>query len=401
MTLKKLMNHVHIDEIPEGMDQVFAQAMNEYASRGPAMINPIWLYEMNSQYKMYNHEKTWEAIISAAIDIRERPELLQYIYLLKHICQNKELADRVFAQLALDVNREKSLAWDFAPLFALLPFVPGLVAEMKKRKVPDDIIMGTLNEFEGKEADFQMRHGRPGMSMYAGWLRRFIDGEIIRINRFNIEMKKEFSGAINVYKNRHGAYRILMNHAVVHRSGLLLGAAGCDGEAGSYETEISVSADAITGNPVGKNGLVVKKKVRLPKSEWHCVLTKGDPVLSVHIPAQMSLTKDICETSYRRAREIFAAHYPEFAYKAFYCESWMIDPQLAALLGQETNITRFQNKYSPYPTKAQGKAVLDFVFQKPRDTRSEDLPEDTSLRRAIKKHYLEGKYIYELGGVFF
>jgi hypothetical protein len=192
-----------------------------------------------------------------------------------------------------------------------------------------------------------------------------------------------------------------MNHAVVHRSGLLLGAAGCDDAAGSYEAEISVTADAVTGYPVGKNGLAVKKKIKLPKSEWHCALTAGDPVLSIHIPAQMSLAQDICEASYRRAREIFAVHYPEFAYKAFYCESWMMDPQLAALLGQATNITRFQNKYSPYPTRSQGKAVLDFVFLKPRDTHPEDLPEDTSLRRAIKKHYMEGKFIYESGGVFF
>lgn len=401
MTLKNLLHQVHLEEIPAGIDQVFAQAMNEYASRGAAIIDPAWLDALNSQYRLFNQDKDWAAITGAAREIRERPALLQYIYLIKHICQNRELADRVFAQLTLDVNCEKSLAWDFAPLFALLPFIPGLVAAMQERKLPDDIIMGTLNEFEGKVADFQMRHGRLGMSMYAGWLRRFIDGDIIRINRFNLEMKKEFTGAVAVYKNQQGACRLLMNHAVVHRSGMLLGAAGCDDTAGSYAAEISETADAITGYPVGQNGLATEKQVRLPKSQWHCALKAGDPVLSVHIPAQMSLAQDICEASYRRAREVFAAHYPEFAYKAFYCESWMIDPQLAALLGEVTNITRFQNQYNPYPTRSQGKAVLDFVFLRPRDTRPEDLPEDTSLRRAIKKHYLEGKFIYELGGVFF
>jgi hypothetical protein len=44
---------------------------------------------------------------------------------------------------------------------------------------------------------------------------------------------------------------------------------------------------------------------------------------------------------------------------------------------------------------------MDFVFLKPYDTPPEDLPADTSLRRAIKAHYQAGGHIYELGGVFF
>jgi hypothetical protein len=37
----------------------------------------------------------------------------------------------------------------------------------------------------------------------------------------------------------------------------------------------------------------------------------------------------------------------------------------------------------------------------PNETKPQDFPEGTSLMRAIKEHYLRGKYIYEYGGIFF
>jgi hypothetical protein len=147
---------------------------------------------------------------------------------------------------------------------------------------------------------------------------------------------------------------------------------------------------------------VINQKERLRKCQWKQVLGKEDPVVSVHIPARLKLDEDICEASYERARAVFRQCFPEFDYKAFRCQSWMMDPQLRTLLGRDTKITRFQKKYIPYPCKSAGEGVLGFVFLKAdKNYDLESLPEDTSLRRAIKKHYMEGKYIYEMGGVFF
>ena len=57
MTLRKLQHQVHIDEYPEGMDQVFAEAINENTAYGTAIIDTTWLNDINSQYQLYKKEK--------------------------------------------------------------------------------------------------------------------------------------------------------------------------------------------------------------------------------------------------------------------------------------------------------------------------------------------------------
>ncbi|MBE7025821.1 MAG: hypothetical protein E7408_07200 [Ruminococcaceae bacterium] len=54
-----------------------------------------------------------------------------------------------------------------------------------------------------------------------------------------------------------------------------------------------------------------------------------------------------------------------------------------------------------YQNDANGKGVFDFLFHVPQDTPLGDLPEDTSLRKAIKAHYLGGGHIWEQGGLLF
>ena len=51
--------------------------------------------------------------------------------------------------------------------------------------------------------------------------------------------------------------------------------------------------------------------------------------------------------------------------------------------------------------KISGNSVFNFVFQKPdMNFVLDDLPENTSLERALKKHYQAGKAIYGTTGYF-
>jgi len=76
-----------------------------------------------------------------------------------------------------------------------------------------------------------------------------------------------------------------------------------------------------------------------------------------------------------------------------------MDPQLSKLLKPGSNITAFQRKFTRFPSVSSGKPCK-FVFFKQYKTLQE-LPENTSLERVLKKHYLDGHYIYEPGGFFF
>ena len=59
-----------------------------------------------------------------------------------------------------------------------------------------------------------------------------------------------------------------------------------------------------------------------------------------------------------------------------------------------------QMMFTLFPGETLGEDVFNFVF-KLQFTEFKDMPEDTSLQRQMKKHYLDGKYIYEFEGIFF
>ena len=91
---------------------------------------------------------------------------------------------------------------------------------------------------------------------------------------------------------------------------------------------------------------------------------------------------------------MFERHFPEINAKGFHCRSWTMSPELCEVVKPGSNLLTFQSAYLRYPVPTKGEDVLNFVFQL-RFTCYADLPEDTSLQRALKKRYLAGGYLYE------
>ena len=97
-----------------------------------------------------------------------------------------------------------------------------------------------------------------------------------------------------------------------------------------------------------------------------------------------------------------AAYFPECAYRAFYCYSWMMDPQLDEMLGDEANITKFRRRFHPLTVKSAGRGVYNFIFYRMEaDVPTEELPENTSFQRKLKEKFRSGGAIYEMQGYFF
>lgn len=83
----------------------------------------------------------------------------------------------------------------------------------------------------------------------------------------------------------------------------------------------------------------------------------------------------------------------------------MLDPQIGELLGNDSNIAKFGNRYHRMNIKNEGTDAITFVFnvngKKYTLDDLDELPENTRLERALKKHYLDGKAIYMPHGFFF
>ncbi|HEY8457335.1 MAG TPA: acyltransferase domain-containing protein [Actinopolymorphaceae bacterium] len=118
----------------------------------------------------------------------------------------------------------------------------------------------------------------------------------------------------------------------------------------------------------------------------------GDTALGVHIPESGPMTPQACDESFRRAREFYDRYFPEERYRYAVCSSWLLDPQLAEYLPADSNIVRFQRRFTLVPGGRDGDSdVFQFVFRK-INPRIEDLPQRTTLERAIVDHLRSGRH---------
>jgi hypothetical protein len=121
---------------------------------------------------------------------------------------------------------------------------------------------------------------------------------------------------------------------------------------------------------------------------------EGDGLLDVHIPETgQPLDPAACDASLTRAREVFPHHHTAR------CRSWLLDPQLAAVLPESSNIVRFQRRFELQEGRREGNAdILRFVFHT-ADANLDRLTPRTTLERALVAPMRAGESWYLRSGV--
>jgi GNAT-like C-terminal domain/N-acyltransferase N-terminal domain len=119
---------------------------------------------------------------------------------------------------------------------------------------------------------------------------------------------------------------------------------------------------------------------------------EGEDAVGIHIPESGPLTAEACDDSLARARPFFAQHFPETPTGLGICTSWLLDPQLAEYLEPDSNIMRFQRRFTLVGEGYDADPdVLRFVFHR-IGPNIDDLPQRTTLERAIAAHLRAGKH---------
>ncbi|HEV8535294.1 MAG TPA: acyltransferase domain-containing protein [Candidatus Limnocylindria bacterium] len=118
---------------------------------------------------------------------------------------------------------------------------------------------------------------------------------------------------------------------------------------------------------------------------------EGDHALGVHIPEGGQLASASCDASFGRAREFFARHFSETPARIAICTSWLLDEQLADYLEPGSNILRFQRRFRVIGGYEADADILRFVFGRIAPALDE-LPERTTLERAVVAHLRAGKH---------
>lgn len=383
-----MMNH--FKSCPHYRDLV-QKAQTEYQYQGAFFLEDAYLRKLNDCLGLF--PRTIDAICAGAASLRHDPEAAQYALFVV-----RAMEDRVGFLKNLPLFTFPEAQHPFFPLLCLIPSIPNIHRFLTARNLPEDVIRSTLGQFEDCVFIYSRRFDRLGLSKrYFDWLQHYVDFQILNIGRLRFEIIT-LSDPIYLLQHRESKEQVLlMGGPEINRQGLYADTPPL--ESPQFRSLFRETECFYEGNPVSAQGRCQEKPVRYSKDAYELILQPGDTCLSVHIPDTGDFSQQSCERSYSRAATIFRAHFPELEIKAYHCHSWMMAPELNTILKPDSRILAFSSKYLRYPIPTQGEDVLNFVFLLKYKT-YEDLAEDTSLQRALKKRYLNGQYLYEYGGVF-
>ena len=397
--MKELAQKIGISSFPAYYMDFYADVMQDFDTNGCLYTKPAYYDYLHQTYGVL--DSYLDLYKKAAIAVGENEYLSRTLALLCHSLKDADVRCEKKEILELP-KKDGDFAYEMFPALAAASEFEIAYHTLTERNLPPDILKQTLKLPENGIPSFKMRHqNRPGYS-FLPWFQLAIDGKLFELGRLQYEIFCGFEAKACVFRNENGEEIALASDLTVHKSGFALGSKYFEEEDGSWTANIKETASSYEGYPLDERGFVVNNIVSLSKNEWEKVLSPGDPVISIHIPASGSLSPAKVEESLQKATKFFREYYPDYEYKAFVCYSWLMDPQLIDLLGEEANISKFNARFRKVTEKSNGNSVFKFVFLKPdMNFVLEDLPENTHLEKALKKYYLDGKAIYGMAGYFF
>jgi hypothetical protein len=103
------------------------------------------------------------------------------------------------------------------------------------------------------------------------------------------------------------------------------------------------------------------------------------------------LSPAACDASFAAAKPFFDKHFPEQPVRIGVCISWMLDAQLDEYMAPTANIIQFKNRFTPaYIPEPNNRGIQQFVFGM-LDAEIDELPQATSLERAVVSHIVSGR----------
>lgn len=278
-----------------------------------------------------------------------------------------------------------SKQYEMLPALAVLSFVPQTIRLLMEDGFSLETAVNSSLEVENELMEVAKNHGAPGFNAgLVQWFCIYLRRDIIRIGRFNFERSRAFDGQIRVYEDNHGEEIAFACDISINAHG----GAVQEGETEAFFATFREEDGLLLGHRV-VDGKAQREITCLKKEDWTLRLKTGDPVLHMHIPAAEPFDPACIQQSYREGLRQLSQCWTDLNPKALVCKSWLMDPVLREFLPERSNILAFARPYTVFPSPGNITSALDNVFGGvPEDYH--DLPENTSLQRALKAHYLAG-----------
>jgi hypothetical protein len=284
--------------------------------------------------------------------------------------------------------------------------VPNLIELHRQRGIPRAITLATLSDLEIWIKEYNSPHTRFGPGQL-GWLFHHLSGRLYRLGRlqFNFEFWK-----YDFLAFRHRRTKRVMLLAGANQQfrtdGQYADADGAKDTVAWTSVLHEPRPAVIRGNPVVPTGRVLREIIELPLTEWELIFRQGDPALGVHIPATGPMDHAECGEAFRQAGLFFPKYFPERPWKAFTCNSWLLDPQFERYLPAGSNVLRFLKEWYLFPVpKATAEQhyerIFGWQFTKLTPDQIAAAPQTTSLQKILVQHVQAGGRWRMSGSVLF
>lgn len=299
-----------------------------------------------------------------------------------------------------------NLLGEFAGSFFLLialSSVPHIRAFHQSRNIPESIARDTYSDTSLWAEDYKTKHGAWGISLHIlPWLFNHLSGELYRLGRLQF-IQRPFRQKFRAFRNRLSRQVVVLaEEGTRYRSdGQIDGTGGEFDPENGWTSRFLVDSDRVVGTPIHPIGMALCREVNLPLKMWECILTPGQPILEIHIPAGSPMDFDACGDSLRQAIDFFPRYFPDRSFQGFCCTSWLLNTQYQDWLSPTSNIVRFQREFYLFPTFSNGQSGLARIFDSDDIQDLSNAPRDTSLRRAVLDGIQAEGYLRSGGALLF
>ncbi|MGN1123027.1 MAG: acyltransferase domain-containing protein [Eubacterium sp.] len=115
----------------------------------------------------------------------------------------------------------------------------------------------------------------------------------------------------------------------------------------------------------------------------------GEKMIYVHIPQGERLIYDDCVSSLKQAKAFFSKHFPDFEYRYFFCESWLLYGDNDKFMPQDSNIIKFASLFDVRYSVKDDSQAIERIFGK-RQLFKSRYPESTTLQKNAKTYMQNG-----------
>ncbi|MCM1285227.1 MAG: acyltransferase domain-containing protein [Acetobacter sp.] len=115
----------------------------------------------------------------------------------------------------------------------------------------------------------------------------------------------------------------------------------------------------------------------------------GDKMIYIHIPQGERLIYDECISSINDAISFFAEYFPDYYYRYFFCESWLLYEDNYLFMNPMSNILQFSSLFKIIKSSADDSQAIERIFGK-KELFKKNYAEKTTLQKSAKAFMLEG-----------